>query len=191
MKIHIEKKENQLINETYDDNVIIYKRKYSSKIIFIKVIVALLYAFGLGYSLFFFGDNFIKVGLFFLPLLIISYILMEFPYALLQSLLLPKAFSHDNINLYFNPFTLAISITSKARITKIRVILSLITPFLILSLIPTLASFLLEFNVYYYAIGSAAAIIGTKYIIYALLIIKNYVKGNLIKLDLNKFIFFQ
>ena len=41
---------------------------------------------------------------------------MEFPYALLQSLLLPKAFKKDNIILYVNPFTLSINITSKIKI---------------------------------------------------------------------------
>ena len=107
MKISILKKDEKLTEIILDENTIIDKTNYSSIILFSKVIVATLYAFGLGYSLFFRGDEFIKEGIFFLVLLIVSYIFIEYPYAFLKALLLPKAFKKDNINLQLNPFTMA------------------------------------------------------------------------------------
>ena len=59
--------------------------------------MALLYAFGLGYSLFFFGEDYIKVGLRFLCLLILAYIFIDFPLSFFKALLLPKTFDKDKI----------------------------------------------------------------------------------------------
>ena len=74
MKISIAKNNEDLTEDYLDNHNIIYISKYSTLIFFFKVIVAIAYAFGLGYSLFFVGDEYIKVGKIFLALLIISYI---------------------------------------------------------------------------------------------------------------------
>lgn len=190
MKISILKKD-QKSNETpLEESNIINKRNYSSIILISKVIVAIIYAFGLGYSLFFFGDKFIKAGLNFLALLIISYIIIEYPYALLKALFLPKVFEKDNINLQINPYTMTINICSKIKVSKSRLILSLIAPFIILVIAPTIASYVLEFNMYFYVIASSSAIVATKDLVYLVAIIKNYSKGNDIRLDTDQFIFY-
>ena len=70
LKISIINKRNQFTNESNKPNVtddeefaVIKKEKSSRNILIFKVIIAVLYAFGLGYSLFFFGDDFIKLVL--------------------------------------------------------------------------------------------------------------------------------
>lgn len=191
MKISILKKDDTSNENSFKENNIINKSNYSSIILFSKVIVALIYAFGLGYSLFFIGDEFIKQGLIFLVLLILSYIILEYPYAFLKALFLPKVFKKDNINLQINIYTMAIDISSKISISIVRVILSLIFPFIILAIIPTIASYLLEFNMYFYVIASSSAIIATKDLIYLFLILKNSAKGNRIKLSTDEFIFYK
>ena len=108
MKISIAKNNEDLTEDYLDNHNIIYISKYSTLIFFFKVIVAIAYAFGLGYSLFFVGDEYIKVGKIFLALLIISYIVIEYPYALIKALFLPMVFKKDNINLVINPFTMNI-----------------------------------------------------------------------------------
>ena len=191
MKISIVKKDQNLTENTLDNDTIIDKSNYSSIILFSKVIVATLYAFGLGYSLFFLGDDFINVGLLFLALLVISYILIEYPYAFLKALFLPKVFDKDNINLKLNPFTSAIDIVSKFAISKGRIIISILLPFIILVVVPTIVSYVLEFNMYLYLIASASAIIATKDIIYLFVILKNHSMGKCIQLGFNEFIFYN
>jgi len=191
LKISIAKNKEHLTEDSSDNYNIIDKENYSSVIFFLKVLVAILYAFGLGYSLFFLGDDFIHVGKLFLALLIISYILIEYPYAFIKALFLPKVLKKDNINLEINPFTMAINIRSKIRIAKVRIGFSLIIPCILFAVIPTIASYILEFNIYLYAIAASAAIISTKDIIYLLVILKNSSLGNSIQLESNEFIFFE
>ncbi|MGG7143237.1 metalloprotease family protein [Clostridium nigeriense] len=190
MKVSILKKD-QILNESMvDENTLIDKGKFSTIVLISKVIVAMVYAFGLGYSLFFLGENYIKVGIKFLSLLIISYIFIDFPYSFLKALFLPKVFNKDTINLQVNPYTLAIDISSRINISIVRIIMSIIIPFILLAIIPTIASYILEFNMYLYLLASSSAIIATKDIIYLILIIKKYSKGSKIKLSTNQIIFY-
>ena len=189
MKFSILKKE-QISDESISDkNTIIYKNDFSTIILILKVIVAMIYAFGLGYSLFFFGNDYIKAGIKFLILLILSYIFIDFPYSLLKALFLPKVFNKDIINLQLNPYTMGIDISSNIKIDKVRVILSLIIPFILLAVIPTIASYILEFNMYLYVLASSSAIISIKDLVYLILIIKNNSKGSKIKLSTKEFTF--
>lgn len=191
MKVSILKKD-QILNESMlDDNNLIDKGKFSTIILISKVIVAMVYAFGLGYSLFFLGDNYIKVGVKFIGLLIISYIFIDFPYSFFKALFLPKVFNKDIITLQLNPYTLAIDISSKINISIARVIISIVIPFILLVVIPTIVSYILEFNMYLYLLASSSAVIATKDIIYLILIIKNYSKGSKIKLSINEIIFYS
>jgi hypothetical protein len=191
LKISILKKDQIPKESVVDENNIIDKGKFYTIILISKVIVALVYAFGLGYSLFFLGDDYIKVGIKFLGLLIILYMFIDFPYSFLKALFLPKVFNKDIINLQLNPYTMAIDISSNIKISKIRVILSIIIPFILLAVIPTIASYILEFNMYLYLLASSSAIIATKDLIYLILIIKNNTKGSKIKLSKNEFIFYS
>lgn len=195
MKISIINKRNQFTNESNKPNVtdnndfaVIKKDKSSRNILIFKVIIAVLYAFGLGYSLFFFGDNFIKVGVKFVLILIPLYYIIDLPYSIIKSLLLPKVFSNDEIIIALNPLTLESTIITKSVVSKSRYILSILIPFILFSVVPTILSYYLEFNFYLYLIASAAAIISMKDIIYLLNILKYNFKGSNIKLNLNNII---
>lgn len=191
MKISIFKKDQIQNKSIFDENTLIDKGKFSTIILISKIVVAMVYAFGLGYSLFFLGEDYIKVGIKFLGLLIIFYIFIDFPYSFLKVLFLPKVFHKDIIHLQLNPYTMAIDISSKLKISIFRVIISLITPFILLAVIPTIVSYILEFNMYLYVLASSSAIIATKDLIYLILIIKNYSKGSKIKLSIDEFIFYS
>jgi hypothetical protein len=183
LKISILKKDDTISNyllDQYTEGYII-KKDFFNIILFIKVVVASIYAFGLGYSLFFVGDNFIKIGIKFLFLLIGLYIFIELPYALFKALLLPKVFNKDIIKLELYPFNMSISISSKKPVPKERILISLILPFLVFALIPTIASYTLEFDILLYAIASSSAIISVQDLIFfILLVFDNSIKGSLI-----------
>ncbi|MBD7915340.1 DUF3267 domain-containing protein [Clostridium sp. Sa3CUN1] len=191
MKIYILNNNTELGENSTLESYKVNKKNLAGLILTIKVIVALLYAFGLGYSLFFFGEDYIKVGLRFLCLLILAYIFIDFPLSFLKALLLPKTFDKDKIILSLNPYNLSIDICSNIKISKMSVILSFILPFIFLSIIPTVLSYKLEFNIYLYVLGTVSAIIGTKDLIYSLLILKNYSLGSTIKLTPDEFIFYN
>lgn len=191
MKIYILNNNTELGENSTLESYKVNKKNLSGLILTIKVIVALLYAFGLGYSLFFFGEDYIKVGLRFLCLLILAYIFIDFPLSFLKALLLPKTFDKDKIILSLNPYNLSIDICSNIKISKMSVILSFILPFIFLAIIPTVLSYKLEFNIYLYVLGTVSAIIGTKDLIYSLLILKNYSLGSTIKLTPDEFIFYN
>lgn len=195
LKISIINKRNQFTNESNKPNVtdnnefaVIKKDKFSRNILIFKVIIAVLYAFGLGYSLFFFGDDFIKVGVKFVLILIPLYYIIDLPYSIIKSLLLPKVFSNDEIIIALNPLTLDSTIITKSVVSKSRYILSILIPFILFIVVPTILSYSLEFNFYLYLIASAAAIISMKDIIYLLNILKHNFKGSNLKLNLNNII---
>lgn len=98
---------------------------------------------------------------------------MEFPYALLKASLLPNAFNKDIIKLNLNPYNMSISISSRKPISKNRVLIASIVPFIILALAPTVISYILEFNIYLYAIASASAIISMSDLIFSIILISN------------------
>ncbi|WP_347707748.1 metalloprotease family protein [Clostridium sp. 1001275B_160808_H3] len=175
LKISILKSGNNKNNDSIDEHNKghIIKKDFSTLILLIEVIVASVYAFGLGYSLFFSGDDFIKVGIKFLLILIVLYFLMEFPYALIKASLLPNAFKKDIINLNLNPYNMSISISSKKAISKDRVLIASIVPFIILALAPTIISYILEFNMYLYAIASASAIISMPDLVFLIVLIRD------------------
>lgn len=195
MKISIINKRNQFTNESNKPNVtdnnefaVIKKDKFSRKILIFKVIIAVLYAFGLGYSLFFFGDDFIKVGVKLVLILIPLYYIIDLPYSIIKSLLLAKVFSNDEIIIALNPLTLESTIITKSVVSKSRYTISILIPFILFSVVPTILSYYLEFNFYLYLIASAAAIISMKDIIYLLNILKHNFKGSNLKLNLNNII---
>ncbi|WP_291648085.1 metalloprotease family protein [Clostridium sp.] len=175
MKISILKSDNNKNNDSVDEhnNGHIIKEEFSSLILLIKVIIASIYAFGLGYSLFYSGDDFVKVGIKFLLILIVLYFIMEFPYALLKVSLLPNAFNKDIIKLNLNPYSMSISISSTKPISKDRVLIASTVPFIILALAPTIISYILEFNIYLYAIASASAIISMSDLIFSIILIRD------------------
>lgn len=148
---------------------IIVKSKLYYKILFFKVIIALAYAFGLGYNLASFGDDFIVKGIEFLFLLIIQYFLLDYIYSLFIAFLLPNPLSKQNIIFDFR--LLNSNIILKNKVKKTRVIIAYITPFIILALIPTLFFIIYGFNLYFYSYMSCIMIKSISYIVYSISII--------------------
>lgn len=191
LKISILNNFNELNDESIENCFIVNKENLSTLILTVKVIISLLFAFGLGYSLFFFGENYIEVGLKFLSLLIISYIFIDFPLSFFKALLLPKSFSKDKIVLFLNPFNLSIDICSNIRLSKGVVIFSFLFPYIIFAIIPTVLNYKLEFNIYLYLLATVSAIAGAKDFIYSLVILKNYSSGKTVQLTPNEIIFYK
>lgn len=148
---------------------IIVKSKLYYKILFFKVIVALIYAFGLGYNLASYGDDFIFKGIEFLFLLIIQYFLHDYIYSLFIAFLLPNPLSKQNIT--FDIRLLNSNIIVKNKVKKSRVIMSYIIPFIVLALIPTLFFIIYGFNIYFYSYISCIMIKSVSYIFYSISII--------------------
>lgn len=158
--------------DSYLENISDYtiiKNKFYYKILFFKVIIALAYAFGLGYKLASYGDDFIYKGIEFLGLLIIEYFLLDYIYSLFIALLLPNPFSKENITFDFR--ILNSNIIAKNKVKKSRLIISYIVPFIFLSLIPTLIFIMYGFNLYFYSYISCIMIKSVSYIIYSILLI--------------------
>lgn len=172
MKFSLLKKDSKtndyFIND--DSQGYIIKKDFFSIVLLMKVIVASIYAFGLGYSLFYFGDDFIKVGIKFLVLLVVLYFISEIPYAFLKAIFFPNPFKKDVVKLEFNPLNMNIYVSSNKPVKKVRLIVSLILPFILLGFIPTIVNYILEFNIYIYAIASSCAIISVPDLIFSILI---------------------
>lgn len=147
----------------------IVKNKLYYKILFFKVIIALAYAFGLGYKLASYGDDFIYKGIEFLGLLVLEYFLLDYIYSLFITLLLPNPFSKGNITFDFR--ILNSNVIAKDKVKKSRLIIAYIVPFIVLSLIPTLIFITYGFDIYSYSYISCIMIKSVSYIFYSVLII--------------------
>ena len=154
--------------ESIADYTIIKKKLYY-KILFFKVIIALAYAFGLGYNLASYGDDFIYKGIKFLVLLISEYFLLDYIYSLFIALILPNPFSKENITFDFR--ILNSNVISKDKVKKSRLIIAYIVPFIILSIIPTLIFITYGFDIYFYSYISCIMIKSVSYIFYSIVII--------------------
>jgi len=159
-------------SETYendtDDTALLIKENYNWLTLLVKVIIATIYSFGLGYSLYYYSENIIPNFLLSLEYLIIFYFLLEFIYAIFTSSLLPKAF---NNNVTVNLRLFSSSNSSEENVSKKRLLISLLLPFFILSLLPLLFSFFYGFNPILYAFLYASTVKGSSYLIYSIIIL--------------------
>lgn len=147
----------------------IVKSKIYYKILFLKVIIAIAYAFGLGYNLASYGDDFIYKGIEFLGFLIIEYFLLDYIYSLFIALLLPSPFANENITFDFR--LLNSNVITKDKVKKSRLILAYIVPFIVLSLIPTLIFITYDFDIIFYSYISCIMIKSVSYVVYSILIL--------------------
>lgn len=164
-------------DENFDNNSIL-KENYYGLILFARVFIAIIYSFGLGYALFYSGNiisNLIK----FIQFVVLFYIILEPIYIFISSIILPDALSNNiTINFkFFKSTNEAIKATSKKRL-----IISLIIPFIALSLLPNLISLQYSFNPVLYAFLYASTVKSISYIVYSLIIIiKDFDEELLIK----------
>lgn len=137
-----------------------------------KISISVIYAFGLGYSLFYCNGKIISTFIRFLILFLLTYYLIKVLHEFIHALTLPKIFS-NNVNLLFNFKILSVNVYSNSSVSKYRVILFLLIPIIILTFIPTILSYLLGFNIYLYVLASINAILSSKDILNLILVIKN------------------
>ncbi|WP_300385935.1 hypothetical protein [Clostridium sp.] len=176
--------EDSFLESIADSSII--KNKIYYKILFFKVIVALCYAFGLGYNLASYGDDFIYKGIEFLGLLILQYFLLDYVYAMFVALLLPYPFSKENITFDFR--VLNSNVIAKDKVKKSSLVLAYIIPFIVLSLIPTLIFITYDFKITFYSYMSCIMIKSVTYIIYSILILLKESFGEYIYVTKNSFI---
>ena len=167
MKILFYNKKDYETDEKNDNNSLL-KDNYQGLILFIKVIIATIYSFGLGYNLYYYSEKIIPNFFLSLKYLIIFYLGLEFIYILFSSFLLPKAL---NNNVIVNLRLFKSTNQAENNVSKTRLIVSLLIPFIILSLIPTLISFAYSFNPILYSFLYASTIKAASYIIYSLIIL--------------------
>lgn len=171
MKLKILKNKNLDLNDNIDNKgLTINKKFYFNIILILKVIVALIYAFYLGYNLFYFGESFIMYGVKFLVLLFIIYLFIDIPYNLFKVLLIPGTFKQDNVILYINPFNFAIDICFKKENNKAYIILVNIITIIIFSFVPNILLAIYGFDIYIYALASASTIFIIKDLFYSILL---------------------
>lgn len=161
------------------------KKKLYYKILLFKVIIALAYAFGLGYNLASY-DDFIYKGIKFLGFLILEYFLLDYIYSLFIALLLPHPFSKENITFDFR--ILNSNIIVKDKVKKSRLIISYIVPFIVLTLIPTLIFITYDFDILFYSYMSCIMIKSVSFVIYSILILLKESFGEEIYVTKNAFI---
>lgn len=155
------------------------KKSFISLKLLVDLIIACIYAFGLGYSLFYL-DNPIKTGALFLGILAASYLILIIPHEFLHVLCYPNK---KNIIIGYTLSKLKFISYIKETISKPRILLSLILPFVIFSIIPSIIIYLFDFNLFLYAIASANAIKSSRDIFNFILIIKNAPKKEHLKID--------
>ena len=147
--------------------------------LFFQVIIICCYAFGLGYSLFYLDNLLMNVGIFLL-LLILSYLIMLIPHELVHYICYPNK---DNVIIKHNLLKLKFTACIDGTISKQLALISLILPFIIFSIIPSIIIYLSSFNLFLYAIASANAIKSSKDIYNYIFIIKNISKNELLKIN--------
>ncbi|AYE32976.1 metalloprotease family protein [Clostridium septicum] len=152
------------------NNLTTYKFNFIN--LLIKISISIIYAFGLGYSLFYCNGKIISTFIRFLMLFLLTYYLIKVLHEFIHALTLPKIFS-NNVNLLFNFKTLSVNVYSNSSVSKYRIIFFLLIPIIILTFIPTILSYLLGFNIYLYVLASVNAILSSKDILNLILVIKN------------------
>ena len=155
------------------------KKSFISIKLLVKVIIACGYAFGLGYSLFYL-DNPIKTGFLFLGLLAVSYLILIIPHEFLHVLFYPNK---KNVIIRYTLSKLKFVSYINGTISKSLMLLSLILPFIIFSIIPSIIIYLFDFNLFLYAFASANAIMSGRDIFNFIFIIKSTPKKEYLKID--------
>lgn len=173
------------LNHDWNLNYSLEKTSFMNRKLLVEVIIACGYAFGLGYNLFY-SRSVLKTGLLFLVLLGVGYLLI----------IIPHEFSHvicykskENVVIRYVLLKLTFISSFNGTISKTRALILLILPFITFTIIPTVASYLLDFNIFLYALASANAIKSGIDLLNFIFIIKNAPKNAILKVDEYDFYF--
>lgn len=179
---------NNFDNSPGDDWKLIYSlqnKKFNTIKILIEVLIMSCYAFGLGYSLFYL-QNIMKTSIVFLIVFLISYLIILLPHEVLHVIWYPNK---NDVNIIYSLLKLKFISYTDGSISKPRALVILIVPFIILTIIPTVISYLLGFNLFLYALASSNAIKSGIDLLNFILIIKNVPANSILKVDGYNFYF--
>lgn len=171
------KDNNQNFMEDMDDIPIkpitkLYDNKFKRIKLLTGTFIASIYAFGFGYSLSYYTGKVIHTGINFLIFFALTYYIIMILHEFIHSLILPNCLS-ENIIVIYNLKKLSIYAYSNKEVSKGRLLLTLVVPLILLTIIPTVISYILGFNIYLYVLASANAIICTEDFMNFFLLIKN------------------
>lgn len=143
--------------ENYDRN------KYLNKRLFIRTFFWCLFAFGLGYNLYWYNhslNTIIDIIFKFIYIYIGSFYLMQLPHELIHLLFYPKTFTEKNIDIKFLNHKRLVTCISHSPISSQRLCFILILPFILFVVMPsTLCILNGYFNIYIYGFTAANAIL--------------------------------
>lgn len=162
------------------------EKSFNRTLLLFQVIIACSYAFGVGYSLYYI-DNTIITAFNFLILFVFIYIIIVIPHEFLHILCYK---SKKNVVVKYNLLKLYFISHYNGILSKKRVFILLLLPFITFTIIPTIISYILEFNIFLYALASANAIISSRDLLNVILMLKNAPKGSKLKIYENNLYYF-
>lgn len=160
----IYKTKDQLDSEYITCPIENYNRdKYLNRRLFIRTFFWGVFAFGLGYNLYWYNQSLstiIDLISKFIYIYILSFYLMQIPHELVHLLFYPKTFTEKNIDIKFLNHKRLITCISHSPISSQRLCFTLMLPFILFVVIPTtLCMFNGYFNIYIYGFATANAIL--------------------------------
>ncbi|ATD55078.1 metalloprotease family protein [Clostridium chauvoei] len=150
----------------------LHDNKFKSIKLLTGTFIASIYAFGFGYSLSYCTGKVIYTGISFLILFALTYYIIMMLHEFIHSLILPNCLS-ESVIIRYNLKRLSIYAYSNIEISKGRMLLTLAMPLLLLTIIPTIISYILGFSIYLYVLASVNAIISAEDFMNFFLIVKN------------------
>lgn len=154
------------INDESEKNVIITNNeKYEKEVFRFTLLLECIYAFCFGYNLFYIQNNFKELMILFFTTLLFSLCFIRFPYELIKALVINVTSENNEVIMKYSFFKLYYNVETKGYTEKSNVMLSLITPLIFLTVLPTIIASILGFNLIAYAIAIACSIISARDIV--------------------------
>lgn len=136
--------------------------KYLNRRIFFRILFILIYGFGLGYIIGLASVTIhdVKVIIFnFILFYICNFYLIQIPHEFIHMLFYPNPFKNNKM-IFFNKKRIVTTELSEF-IKPLLLVLSLITPFILFSILPLIAIYFIGFNIYLYTLSFANAILSS------------------------------
>lgn len=138
--------------------------KYLNKRLLIRTILWCIFAFGLGYNLYWFNESIYQMRNFiftFLLVYVVSFYLLQIPHEFLHLVFYPKTFTDKDIEVKFLNNKRLVTCISHSPISSIRLCCILIIPFALFTLFPLIYLSNSDFNIYLYGIITSNAILSS------------------------------
>ena len=128
--------------------------EYLNRRIFFRILFILIYGFGLGYII-----GLTSVTIHDVKVNICNFYLIQIPHEFIHMLFYPNPFKNNKM-IFFNKKRIVTTELSEF-IKPLLLVLSLITPFILFSILPLIAIYFIGFNIYLYTLSFANAILSS------------------------------